>query len=368
MDLGLPSTDAVDGEWLTAALHRAGVAPDGARVTGVSARTIGTGQMGTSVRYELTWNRPDPALPASVVGKFPSHDERSRAAGAGGAYAKELGFYRDLQPTLAVPTPTPLYAAFDPETAEFTLLMTDVRSARAGDQLAGCDLELAGRAADVIAHLHAGTWNRGDEIVALGWLPAPGPARLAEMVELYRLLHQGFAADFADRLTGTELEAGRWIGEQFADLATAHRLAPCAVHNDFRLDNLLIGDDEGGSTGAGPLTVVDWQTMGIGFGPTDLAYFVGTGVEPDVVEAAGGVGAERALVERYGAALAGLGIEVPVDDLWLSYRLGAASGYVMTVIASQLVIRTERGDAMFDAMARRSAAMMRRLDIAGLVG
>ena len=366
MDLGLPSADAVDAAWLTAALQRAGVAPDGARVTGLTARTIGTGQMGTSVRYELTWSRPDPELPASVVGKFPSHDERSRAAGAGGAYAKELGFYRDLQPTLAVPTPTPLYAAFDPDTAEFTLLMTDVREARAGDQLAGCDLELAGRAADVIAHLHAGTWNRGEEIVALGWLPAPGPARLAEMVELYRLLHQGFAADFAGRLTDTELAAGRWIGEHFADLATAHRLAPCAVHNDFRLDNLLIGD--GGGTGAGPLTVVDWQTMGIGFGPTDLAYFVGTGVEPATVEAAGGIGAERALVERYGAALAALGIDTTADDLWLSYRLGAASGYVMTVIASQLVIRTERGDAMFDAMARRSAAMMRRLALTDLVG
>lgn len=367
MDLGLPSADGVDSEWLTVALRRAGVAPAGARVTGASASTIGTGQMGTSVRYELTWDRPDPALPASVVGKFPSHDERSRAAGAAGAYAKELGFYRDLQPTLAVPTPTPLYAAFDPDTAEFTLLMTDMRSAQAGDQLAGCDLELAGRAAEVIAHLHAGTWNRGDAIVALGWLSAPGPERLAELVELYRLLHQGFAVDFADRLSDEDLAAGRWIAEHLADLATAHRLAPCAVHNDFRLDNLLIGEGDHGG-GAGALTVVDWQTMGIGFGPTDVAYFVGTGVEPATVEAAGGAGAERALVERYGAALTALGIEATADDLWLSYRLGSASGYVMTVIASQLVIRTERGDAMFDAMARRSAAMMRRLALTQLVG
>lgn len=107
--------------------------------------------------------------------------------------------------------------------------------------------------------------------------------------------------------------------------------------------------------------------MGIGFGPTDLAYFVGTEVEPEALEAAGGA-AERSLVEWYGVALAGLGVDAPDDDLWLSYRLGSPSGCVMTVIASQLVIRTERGDAMFDAMARRSAAMMRRLGVAGLVG
>ena len=44
------------------------------------------------------------------------------------------------------------------------------------------------------------------------------------------------------------------------------------VHNDFRLDNMLFSD----AADRAPLTVVDWQTVGLGRGPGDIAYFLGS--------------------------------------------------------------------------------------------
>lgn len=358
MDLGTPAAAHIDAAWLTEALRRAGVAGDAA-VTAVTARPIGTGQMGESVRFELTWDRPGAALPASVVGKFPSSDPNSRSAGSSGAYGREIGFYRDLQPTAGVPTPTPLYLAYDGRTADFTLLMGDVRAARQGDQLAGCGPEVAERAVDAIVGLHAATWGRTGEVLAHGWLPAPTPALAEQRVAMYRQLFVGFEAGFAARLTEADMELGRWIAAHLADVHHTHVLPPCIVHNDFRLDNLLFATEPEGS----PVTVVDWQTLGVGHGPVDIAYFVGAGVWP-----APAVDTERALVRHYADRLAAHGVLAPFDDLWTSYRLGAVSGYVMAVVASQLVVRTERGDDMFVAMASRHAAQVRRLGVVDLVG
>ena len=46
------------------------------------------------------------------------------------------------------------------------------------------------------------------------------------------------------------------------------------------------------------------------------------------------------------------------DDVWDGYVLGTAGGYLMAVIASQIVEQTERGDDMFVTMATRHAAQI----------
>lgn len=356
--LGIPDPAAVDAAWLGAALARAGVgvgAPGD--LLAVEAAPIGTGQMGDSVRFRLRW-RDGVEGPATVVGKFPSSDARSRAAGQAGAYAKEIGFYRDLQPHVGVPTPVPHHLDLDEATGAFVIVMGDVRPAAQGDQLRGCGLAEARLAVDAVVGLHAATWGRTDEL-AFGWLPQPTAELLATRVAMYRQLFVGFEAMYGDAIGPDDVALGRWIGEHLAAVHTAHRLPRCVVHNDFRLDNLLFATGEGPP----PVTVVDWQTIGIGHGPVDLAYFVGAGVWPPPE-----VDDERALVARYADGLAARGVSASADDLWDSYRLGAVSGYVMAVVASQLVIRTERGDDMFVAMSTRHAHQMRRLGVAELVG
>ena len=95
---------------------------------------------------------------------------------------------------------------------------------------------------------------------------------------------------------------------------------------------------------------VDWQTPGHGLGITDVSYFLGAGVLPSE-----GRHIERDLVEQYGQALAGYGIAVDGEQLWLQYRRDAYAGAVMSVIASQIVGASDRSEAMFAAMATRHA-------------
>jgi len=155
--------------------------------------------------------------------------------------------------------------------------------------------------------------------------------------------------NFVERY-GEELEAdvvglgGRFVARLPAYYA--HRPEPHTVtHNDFRLDNLLFGTTEGGP----PVAVVDWQTVGVGPGVGDVSYFLGAGLSVEDRQAH-----EEALVREYHAALLAAGVEdFGWDRCWADYRAFAFAGFHMAVLASMIVERTDRGDAMFLAMAAR---------------
>jgi hypothetical protein len=351
--------DEIDTDWMTGALRAAGLAGD-ASVVAMSSCSIGTGQVGENVRFELRWDRDDAALPASVVGKFPSRSELSReSAKAVGTYVREIGFYRDAQPLVSITTPTIHHLGWDADSHEFVLLMNDLRDAATGDQLRGCTPE---QAADVVTEavgLHAPTWGATDRLRPLDWVGFPDAERTELMVGLLRWAIGGFTERFADRLDRDDLAVGRRLVDgygalsgQMADWAETDG-AWCLVHGDFRLDNLLFGVD-------GAVTVVDWQTVSVGIGPADVAYFIGSGLL-----AADRRAHERTLMARYGEGLRAAGVDVDDDTLWSGYELGTASGYLMAVIASQLVEQTERGDEMFAVMAERHAAQIRDVGLLG---
>jgi hypothetical protein len=354
------AADAIDAAWLTAMFHRAGVGV-GRAVQAVTGQPIGTGQVGDNVRFELTWSAPTGgchgAVPATVVGKFPSRSPISRATAVNvGTYRREVGFYRDLQPEVAIRTPGVLHVGWDAATHDFVILMDDVSPSRPGDQLAGCSLVEAEQAIDQAVGLHAPTWGRTVELRRLDWLDQPEPERVERMGEFLRATYPGFASRYAQRLLPADRELGAALVERYPTLA-AHvatwaerHSAWCVTHGDYRLDNLLFGPDGG----APAVTVVDWQTVTVGIGPGDIAYFAGAGLLPeDRAEH------ERALVARYGRGLRRAGVDVDGAALWDGYVLGSASGYLMAVLASQIVERTERGDEMFAVMAERHAAQMR---------
>src|SRR5574337_1289894 len=92
--------EAVSPEWLTQVFRRAGLL-ERAAVDSFSTQTVGTGQMGTSVRYTLRYDRAAERAPRSVVCKFASADPTSRATGlALRAYEAEVSFYRDVAHTV----------------------------------------------------------------------------------------------------------------------------------------------------------------------------------------------------------------------------------------------------------------------------
>jgi hypothetical protein len=271
-------------------------------------------------------------------------------------YVREIGFYRDLQSEVSVRTPHVLHVGWDPVSHDFVVMMEDIRAAEPGDQLAGCSIEQAELVIDQAVGLHAPTWGRADELGNLEWLGYPDAERAEFMSLMLTTLFPGFAERYADRLSVDDLATGAALIEDYeawsaSVAAWAERNGGwCVVHGDYRLDNMLFGTD---ST-APAVTVVDWQTVAGGIGPADVAYFCGAGLLPDARAEH-----ERALVERYGAGLTAAGVEVDDAALWEGYALGSAGGFVMAVLASQIVERTERGDEMFAVMAERHAAQVR---------
>ena len=121
--------DAIQPDWLTERLRTAGLLADG-RVTAIRWEAIGTGQVGDSARFHLSYDR-EGAGPATVAGKFPAEDQMSRGtAAAFGLYAKEVGFYRELAPLVDVRVPKVLAAEIAEDGVDFILLFEDLGPAR----------------------------------------------------------------------------------------------------------------------------------------------------------------------------------------------------------------------------------------------
>ncbi|MEL6984464.1 MAG: phosphotransferase [Actinomycetota bacterium] len=145
------------------------------------------------------------------------------------------------------------------------------------------------------------------------------------------------------------------MAENYSTLQAARSEAQCLVHGDFRLDNVLYGQ----GPPAPAMATVDWQTVALGPALTDVAYFLSGALDPETLATH-----EADLLTRYRNGLAERGVEPAEDWVAEEYALGSPAGYVMAVVASQIVGQTERGDEMFLVMASGSAALGRRLDVA----
>jgi hypothetical protein len=354
-----------DVDWICRSLQAS--LETSARVIGIVPTSIGTGQVGENVRFELTWDAPGEQLPVSVVGKFPSSSDVSRSAAVQmNTYVKEVGFYRELQPAVTIRTPRVHTVEWDRHTHDFAVLMEDIRPARQGDQLRGCGVTEAELAIDEAVGLHAPTWARPETWAGRDWLGASTADEQIEFrAQLFELLTPGFVDRFASRLAPDVLDLAEPLARAFPAWYAAvggwadGMGAWCVVHGDYRLDNLLFGEPPS-SPG---LTVVDWQTVSVGTGPNDIAYFCGAGLLPDVRAEV-----EHGLVRRYAAGLRAAGVVVTDEAAWDGYVLGSVSGFYMAVLASQVVEQTARGDEMFAVMAERHADQMRTVGLLDRLG
>ena len=114
------------------------------------------------------------------------------------------------------------------------------------------------------------------------------------------------------------------------------------AHYDFRPDNFMFARDPD----APPLVVVDWQTVNEGLGMVDVAYLIAGSFTPERRREV-----EKQLVESYRVKLNAAGINYDVDTCWRDYRFGSIWGLIITVLATSMAARTERGDDLFVTMA-----------------
>ena len=330
--------------WASAKLRAARVL-DGGEVSHLSWEPIGTGQVGDSARFHLTYENAGTG-PATIAGKFPAANPTSRGTAAmRGLYAKEVRFYRELAPQLDVRVPKTYAAELSEDGSDFVLLFEDLAPKKGGNQLDSCTYAEACHAVRQAAALHAPSW-KNDAILSLDWLQ-PQDTVVAQIRALYPQAQAVFAERYADTLEPELMDVCSQLAASDAWLSRDHPKVSL-VHGDFRLDNMLFGI--GG--GAEPIAILDWQTLTIGHPMTDIGYFLGCGIGDNLRRKY-----EVELLDLYCAEMTALGVPLTRDEIWRDYVIGALHGVSTAVFSAAFVERTERGDANFLSMARGACAL-----------
>lgn len=345
MKSAIPTPETIDAAFLTDVLRESG--HKSVSVVSFRAERIGTGQIGKCVRFALELAGDTSGAPRSLVGKFPSDDPLSRATGEQlGNYYREVMFYRELANRVPIAKPRCYFAEIAGRGSDFAILLEDMAPAVQGDQLAGCSVPVARAAVRELVNLHAPTWQ-DTSLRGRDWIEDRGPEKGGEWREMYRASLAPFLARFSPVLAEDERE----IIARVADSKGPPFVYPAEpwalVHIDFRLDNLLIDDRQTPPR----VVVVDWQSMVLQSPLSDLAYFLGASLLPEVRRPV-----ERELVHEYHDGLVRAGVrDYDFARCWSDYRRGAFAGFSVTVIASVIVQETARGNEMFTAMAKRHA-------------
>jgi Phosphotransferase enzyme family len=340
----------VTAGWLSAVLT--------ADVRSVDVTPIGTGQTGATYRVSATYASDQSGLPATFAIKLPAQDDAVRERVALG-YRSEVEFYTDVADRVRVPVPRSFFTDISDDGTDFALLLADMAPAVQGDQIAGCTEHEAQLAVEALAGLHGPSWCESEWLgLSSIAMPKPGDeaaakglgdvARMAADITIEKL-GERMSAEDRETLTESMGLVTPWL------LAEVNRFA--LMHGDYRLDNMLFDPDRT------RVTVVDWQTMGIGLPARDLAYFTATSLVPEVRSAI-----EEDLVRRYHQALLGYGVtDYDFDACWRDYRLGVVQAPLITTLGFAFAASTERGDEMILTMLHRGCRAIRDLGTLDLI-
>jgi len=327
-------------------------------VSDVEVTAIGTGQTGATYRVAVKYSADRRNLPDSFAVKLSAQDDAVRERVALG-YRSEAEFYSRVADRMRIPVPKSFYQAISDDGADVVLVLADMAPAVQGDQLAGCSPTEARLAVEALAGLHGPSWCEPEwmNLAAIA-MPKPGDddaakgmgdvSKMAADIVIDRLGSRISAAD-QETLVAAMSSVTAWLR------AEPKRFA--LMHGDYRLDNMLFDPDRT------RITVVDWQTVGIGLPGRDLAYFTATSLEPALRSQV-----ERDLVEHYHRALLEFGVtDYDLDTCWGDYRLGALQAPLLVALGTAFAATTERGDEMMLVMLSRGCQAIRDLDTLELI-
>jgi aminoglycoside phosphotransferase (APT) family kinase protein len=346
--------DDVTPQWLSAVVSKG---EDSVQVSEVDVIAIGTGQTGATYRVSAKYASDAKGLPETFVIKLPAQDDTVRDRVIIG-YRSECAFYAAVADRVRVPTPECFYCDISDDAMNYALLLADQAPATQGDQIAGCGEQEARLAVTALAGLHGPSWCdpvwldfAGIAFTRPDGASAQGLGEVARMSLDITLDKLGGRMSAADKETFTAAMGlvAPWL------LAERDRFA--LLHGDYRLDNMLFYPD------ARRVTVVDWQTLGVGLPARDLAYFTATSLKPELRAAI-----EKDLVDEYHRALIGYGVtDYDRETCWGDYRLGMPQALLISALGFAFAAATDRGDDMVLTMLSRGCRAIRDLDTLALI-
>ena len=319
-----------------------------------SAKAIGDGHIAGSYRVLLTWK--EEGFPASVVIKCPHPGEQNRKIAKDlWLYRREVAWYKEFMNYSDVRCPKCYFVDINEDGDDFALILGDCAPAKQGDQLKGATKEVVAKVLQEVALLHA-PFYQSPELLSSESLQYDFRHR-GKKIEKFGWVWPIFKDRYQDRFDKDFFDMGdRFLGK-FDKFIHSQALYNTLIHNDVRLDNMLVGgvNDR--------VIILDWQTIGFGSPMCDVAYLIGTSfADSDVREKE-----ELSLFQGYVNAMVGMGCSIDEESLWREYRLQAFSGFVQAVYAGMQVERTERGDELFAVMAERPGLQALSLDSLSLL-
>jgi hypothetical protein len=262
--------DDITLEWLTMALREAG-AVHHARVTMIESGHVGqVGFTGQLRRLRISYDRPEPAAPRSLVAKFSALHPAAREAGHSmGFYDREIGFYRELAADCPVRTPRCYFGEVEMDSGISLLLLEDLSWMRNLNS-AGGSVEEAELVVRELAGLHAAWWGDA-RLDKIPWLPMKG-FMTPDQAPL--MLTQNWES-FLGKLSIPVTEVLLWAGEICARYLHAVSVSMYGepprtlIHNDVQGNNILVAGNGGPLLG-----FIDWQLTTAARPGLDLARFL----------------------------------------------------------------------------------------------
>jgi hypothetical protein len=306
-----------------------------------SYESVGSGQVGDSYRIKLNWDNDKE--PKTIIAKCSARDSISRQTAKNmNLYEIEARWYKEYANKIPIRSPHAYFVGLDDDIGNFVMLMEDLSQARQISQMEGCSVDEIKLALNEAAILHSSYWNH-PSLSKIKWLNY-GKSRKKFINQFLIEVYPKWCSRYKGRIDDSIIEMGKSLIDRYESYSSIEIKPIVLSHGDFRLDNMLFYDTNG------RVVILDWQTLSAGAPMSDIAYCISTSFSNSNERKFH----EESLVSKYLEKL-----NLPEDTYsnemaWGDYRRYAFVGFLMGVISSMLVERTERGDEMFAVMVERS--------------
>lgn len=347
--------EEITADWLTAALREGGTLSEGC-VREVSSERIavGVGLMGRLARLSVEYEGAANDAPATMIFKYPIDLPQNReVADAYRFYKRECDFYSKTASESPLRTAQCYFSQCD-DSQDFALLLEDLASARAGDQVQGNAPEDAKHAIVELAKHHAKFWEKTDELDYL--IDCDDPVVLHVLAQSTGAATPVMLDAYEELFTPELVKIAEGVAERGGQALVRSKTFPLTVvHGDFRADNLFYE----GLPGGGDLAVIDWQICNRGHGPFDVAYHLTQSISPETRRAI-----EKPALQAYHQTLVDGGVkDYSFEDLWEYYREAALYALVYPItVCGAFDLSEPRAKALGQVFLERSLSAITDLN------
>jgi hypothetical protein len=255
-----------------------------------------------------------------------------------------MRFYTELAAEVPLRIPRCFHPG-DGDVGTEPLLLEDLTSWSAGNQLAGLTLEQTRAVLGDLAGMHSKFWN-SSRLAGADWLlRIDSPVHIGVMSQMAAAGIEPMRERFEGIIDSDAMDRGLEVCRRFGDVLTAvGQSGPkTLVHEDFRLDNLLFGPN-------GERLVLDWQVPSYAPGAHDVAYLLTGSLQADLLSVHW-----KDLLQHYHECLLAGGVsDYSWEDLLGQYRRCVLYSFIFPLaLASALSIESEHGAELGEVMVTR---------------